>query len=193
MPELPPNGRDGTPCRPGIDLDEVNAELQLARAGRLGVPPLPRFRKALPHESAVWLADGAVWFLTICCQERGRNQLARESVGDSLLQSALFFHERRWFVHLFLLMPDHLHALIGFPPDEKIQDVVRAWKKYQATRHGIVWQRDFFDHRLRRDESVDEKARYIRMNPVRAGLARVPEEWPYVLAFEGRGGTPYRP
>lgn len=32
------------------------------------------------------------------------------------------------------------------------------------------WQRDFFDHRLRSIESAAEKAQYIRMNPVRAGL-----------------------
>jgi REP element-mobilizing transposase RayT len=86
-------------------------------------------------------------------------------------------------------MPDHLHALVGFPPQEQMLHVVRAWKKFGATHHHIAWQRDFFDHRLRRDESFDEKAAYIRMNPVRAGLVTTASDWPYVLAFDPRDGS----
>lgn len=77
-------------------------------------------------------------------------------------------------------MPDHLHALLSFPKMEAMPQVIRAWKHYLATQHKIEWQRDFFDHRLRHDESHEEKLDYIRMNPVRAGLATSPEEWPYV-------------
>jgi hypothetical protein len=44
---------------------------------------------------------------------------------------------------------------------------------------GIRWQRDFFDHRLRRDESFDEKALYINRNPVRAELCAPEATWPY--------------
>lgn len=43
----------------------------------------------------------------------------------------------------------------------------------------MEWQEDFFDHRLRSDESLDEKANYVRMNPVRAGSVKTVEEWPY--------------
>ncbi|MDD5349181.1 MAG: hypothetical protein PHQ12_03115 [Chthoniobacteraceae bacterium] len=139
------------------------------------------------------MSNDSIWFITICCAERHRNQLAQEPIAAALLQSALFFHERRWFIRLFLLMPDHLHALLEFPRAEKMKNVVSAWKKYQAIRYGILWQRDFFDHRLRRDESFEEKASYIRRNPVRAGLVQAPEEWPHAIAFDGRDGTPCRP
>ena len=54
------------------------------------------------------------------------------------------------------------------------------WKEYTAKRLGLHWQRDFFDHRLRTDESFREKADYILMNPVRAGLCKSPGEWPHV-------------
>jgi hypothetical protein len=43
------------------------------------------------------------------------------------------------------------------------------------------WQRDFFDHRLRDDESFEEKAAYILNNPVRAGLVNRFEDWPYKI------------
>jgi len=173
------------------DVDSINAELQLAaKSGQHGVPSLPT-RKTLPHEPPLSLPDGAVWFITICCRKRGRNQLAHESTAAKLFSSALFFHQKgRWFIHLLLLMPDHLHALLSFPQHEQMTRVVRAWKKFQATDHGICWQRDFFDHRLRSDESFEGKRDYIRMNPIRAGLVSSAEDWPYVLAFDGRDVTP---
>ena len=78
-----------------------------------------------------------------------------------------------------LLMPDHVHFLVSFSKTESMRAVIDAWKHYLAKQHGTHWQRDFFDHRLRKEESYEEKARYIRLNPVRAGLVKSPEEWPY--------------
>jgi REP element-mobilizing transposase RayT len=59
--------------------------------------------------------------------------------------------------------------------------MVERWKRYAARKAQVTWQRDFFDHRLRHDESFIEKASYIRLNPVRAGLTVRTEDWPYVL------------
>ncbi|MGD1019727.1 MAG: transposase [Verrucomicrobiia bacterium] len=42
-----------------------------------------------------------------------------------------------------------------------------------------VWQREFFDHVLRSEESYAEKWEYVRQNPVRAGLTARVEDWPY--------------
>jgi len=44
----------------------------------------------------------------------------------------------------------------------------------------IGWQLDFFEHRLRREESLREKADYILANPVRAGLVARSEDWPFI-------------
>jgi hypothetical protein len=41
------------------------------------------------------------------------------------------------------------------------------------------WQKGFFDHVLRSDESYSQKWEYVRENPVRAGLAKTLEDWPY--------------
>jgi hypothetical protein len=35
------------------------------------------------------------------------------------------------------------------------------WKRWTARQMGIEWQRDFFEHRLRSDESLREKTDYI--------------------------------
>jgi putative transposase len=42
-----------------------------------------------------------------------------------------------------------------------------------------LWQRDFWDTQMRSREHYDEKWTYVRMNPVRKGLAQTPDDWPY--------------
>jgi len=48
-----------------------------------------------------------------------------------------------------------------------------------ATKKRPLWQPGFFDHVLRSDESYSQKWEYVRENPVRAGLVRRIDEWPY--------------
>ena len=110
-------------------------------------------------------------------------QLVEPPVARMLLQAVAHYHRfGRWFVRLFLVMPDHVHGLIAFPSQERMTAVVRDWKKYTSRVGGISWQRDFFDHRLRSDESWEIKATYIRENPVRKGLVTNAGQWPWVYA-----------
>ena len=71
--------------------------------------------------------------------------------------------------------------LIGVPGDAVLSKLIRDFKRITARTAKINWQRNFFDHRLRHDESEIEKATYIRQNPVRAGLIDANQEWPYVI------------
>ena len=137
-------------------------------------------RRSLPHGVPSWVKEGSLYFVTICALPRQQNQLCLPETGESLLKSAAHYHEKqRWWLKLFLLMPDHLHAMLAVPKGESLPDVVRMWKGYQAKKLSIICQTGFFDHRLRSDESDEEKTDYIRMNPVRAGLVARPEDWPY--------------
>jgi hypothetical protein len=52
-------------------------------------------------------------------------------------------------------------------------------KHITVPRTPPIWQRGFFDHVLRNDESYGDKWNYVRENPVRAGLVSNPDEWPY--------------
>jgi REP element-mobilizing transposase RayT len=143
--------------------------------------PLPN-RKSLPHEPPLWVRrEEAFFFLTICCQQRGTDQLCLPSVSVALLESAQFRHQRGdWWLDLILLMPDHVHLLACFPAAKEMPVVIKEWKAYTAKRAGVVWQRGFFDYRLRREESLREKADYILHNPVRKGLVTRAEDWPHV-------------
>jgi putative transposase len=140
-------------------------------------------RRALPHDPPHFIGTSdAIFFVTVCCRQRGVNQLCKPAIAKSLFEATRFYEDRgHWYIHLLLLMPDHLHLLARFSHNG-LKKVVGTWKRYTATKSGVVWQRDFFDHRLRNGESFTEKAFYIRQNPVRAGLTDDPDKWQYVLA-----------
>ena len=63
----------------------------------------------------------------------------------------------------------------------------RATRIHQALRRGAttssalleIWERGFFDHVIRNEESYARKWEYVRQNPVRAGLVKFTEDWPY--------------
>ena len=138
-------------------------------------------RKTLPHEIPSWVESGAEYFITICTEPKGTNQLCRENAAKLICESLKFRQDRgELWVHLLLLMPDHLHAIMSFPPQVDMQKSITDWKRYTCIAGGINWQRDFFEHRLRKNESYLEKAQYIRMNQVRAGLVDSPDKWPFV-------------
>ena len=153
----------------------------------LSAMDLPQ-RKSLPHDIPLWIdPHREIYFITINSRERARNQLALPEISAHLFDTVTHRQEKRlWWPHIFLLMPDHLHALIAFPPSGKpLQTVVSKWKEWTAKTMGLAWQRDFFEHRLRQDESRREKAEYILRNPVRKQLAARPEDWPFVYFANG--------
>ncbi len=151
---------------------------------------MPGQRKTIGHIPPASVPAGSWFFITICCPQRRTNQLCRPATAPHLLEDAVFYHtSQRWVLHLFLLMPDHLHFIAGFPPEENMSEIIRNWKRLTARRTGIAWQKNYFDHRVRPDEGLQLKADYIRQNPVRAGLVSTPEAWPHFVDYntlEGR-------
>ena len=124
--------------------------------------------------------EDEVYFITICCLPRGINQLAQPVVWQ-MIDESLRHRESvgDMYVRLVLAMPDHLHGLFSFCGKKPMARVMADFKSWMAKSAGVHWQRDFFDHRLRGWESAAEKAKYIRNNPVRAGLAGQSGDWPY--------------
>ena len=177
----------------------------IRETGRARPPGAPRHpqRKKLPHERPRWLRpEDEIFFITACCESREKNQLCLPKIARAIFDSAEFRNQNDvWYAHLVCLMPDHLHALISFPYERPMKQIMSDWKRILANQLKIEWQRDFFDHRLRKDESYQEKADYIRANPVRAGFVTESEEWPYFWTADSqkkvicesralRGGAP---
>jgi putative transposase len=140
-------------------------------------------RRRLPHDPPHFIeTSNAIFFVTICCQPRGKNQLCWPEISRLIFDTARFYEDQHdWYIRLLLLMPDHLHLLASLNADSGMKKIVTSWKRYIAKHADVHWQRDFFDHRLRRDENFSQKAEYIRQNPVRAGLVSRAEDWPYLI------------
>jgi putative transposase len=139
-------------------------------------------RKHLPHDPPDWIdPTQEAFFVTINCLPRGTNHLAKPNIWAALIETVEFREKLGdWNWRLILAMPDHLHGIVTFPNSFFMKKSISSWKRWLAKSQSICWQRDFFDHRLRNTASAVEKANYIRMNPVRAGLCANPEDWPYV-------------
>ena len=91
-----------------------------------------------------------------------------------------FFAERAVdhgvFVGRYVLMPDHIHFFVGFAPDAvNLSTWVKSLKNALSKSlraNGIAsphWQKGFFDHILRSEESYCQKWEYVRQNPVGKG------------------------
>lgn len=139
-----------------------------------------RYPNRLAHRTPGWVEGGATYHIRINIKRGCSPTLLAPGIASSLLESAQFYHERqRWDCRLFLLMPDHLHALLAFPSGQDMGRILASWKGYQAKQHDIQWQENYFDHRIRSRQELDEKAAYIRLNPVRKGLCQSEEAWPW--------------
>jgi len=83
-------------------------------------------------------------------------------------------------------MPDHVHFFAS-PTDREadLSKFMRAFRSLVTRQLRLLgfpyplWQREFFDHLLRGGESYETKWQYVWQNPVRHGLVKHAEDWPF--------------
>ena len=109
-----------------------------------------------------------------------------------VLDACKFFHEHRYELFAVVIMPDHVHILIQpFPKSEteywSIGSILHSIKSYSSKQipkvmlHiGKVWQDGRYDEMIRSENEFKNKWEYIRQNPVKAGLSKTPEEYPFL-------------
>jgi putative transposase len=146
---------------------------------------------------------GKTWsFITVCCANR-RKLLTTPKFCDWLLdifQRQAVTHSIA--IHAYCLMPDHFHLLLeGLHSTTDLLEFVKSVKTkssapYMRKNTTPLWQKKFYDHILRSNDSPDDVAWYIWKNPVRASLCRRPEEYPFLGSFTGmwpKTPEPYAP
>ncbi len=168
------------------------------REYKMSTTPLPkyRYRRRLPH---LQKADADL-FVTFCTARWRLPDVAREIVIEHCLREGALpcgagalaresIPAPRIRLHAAVVMPDHVHLLLqplrdadGWPIP--LVDILQCMKGATAHRinkrlgrSGPVWEDESFDHVLRSDESLKEKAEYIRQNPVRGKLVQRPEDY----------------
>ena len=97
-----------------------------------------------------------------------------------------YLKDARVSVIAYCLMPNHYHFLLRSEEDEAIPRFIqRLFNSYtqafnkQQGRSGTLFEGRAKSVLVDRDEYAVHLCRYIHLNPVRAGLVRHPEEWPY--------------
>ncbi len=98
----------------------------------------------------------------------------------------------------FVVMPEHVHAIVGFQEAGQLSVFMQEWKRLGALRIGQllrsqqnqvlgflrdrkgrshIWQRKYYDLLLFSEEKVLGKLRYMHGNPVSRALVDAPSEW----------------
>ena len=101
--------------------------------------------------------------------------------------------EHRFTLHDFVIMPDHVHLLIEIANDMTIEKAMQLIKgrfshrlSHEFGYKGEVWQRGFTEVQVMNKENLRMHRTYIAENPVKAGLAASPDEYPFCFQFLAR-------
>jgi putative transposase len=123
--------------------------------------------------------------LTLCTSGRHKAFIDKDAVTLTLSQILRAGKEHRFALTAYCFMPDHVHLLVeGCAPHCNLERYVHAAKQFSGfayARHAErrLWQHSYFDHALRGNESTQRAVRYILENPIRAGLVRIVDEYPF--------------
>ena len=143
-------------------------------------PDIYMYRRRLPH----WRLAGATYFVTwrLAVDQSELTAVERSLVADCLRH----FDHKRHELLAYVIMDDHVNALVTPLGDWALEQVIHSWKSFstyqlQRTcgRIGHVWQSEYFDRVIRDQAELVEKATYIVHNPWK--------RWPDLLEYPWMG------
>jgi putative transposase len=147
---------------------------------------MPNYRRAF--------TPGGCWFFTVNLLDRrqtllvDRIELLREAVAATR-QSHTFS------IDAFVVLPDHLHAVWSLPDGDS--DFSTRWRLIKnrfaralprhepldavriARNERGIWQRRFWEHRIRDEADYARHVEYCYINPFKHGLVARVQDWPY--------------
>jgi REP element-mobilizing transposase RayT len=142
---------------------------------------LPRYDYASP----------GIYFVTMCTSNRrclfGKvvESEMRLNISGNLVEACWYTlpdHYPHVLLDSFVVMPNHVHGLVVLTRDSEgrqggpgLSEVIRAFKAFSSRRVNaargatgtVLWQRGFYDHVVRREESLERIRNYIITNPLR--------------------------
>lgn len=137
---------------------------------------------------------GGTYFFTVCLSDRS-GRLLVDHINTLRWAYAKTMAEMPVTCPAMVVLPDHLHAIWTLPDGD--HDFSERWRKIKARfshalladpnpnasktakRERGVWQRRFWEHRVRDDAELQTIIAYCRNNPVKHGHVTDPQDWPY--------------
>lgn len=140
-----------------------------------------------------------MFFFTLVTNQR-RNLFSKNTAREYLRQAILEEKEQHPFdMVAVVLLPDHLHCIWELPENDA--DFSKRWGRIKSRfskkwiyiggkeakisqarrkhRERGIWQKRFWEHRIRDEDDLMRHVNYIHFNPVKHSLVRCPHEWPY--------------
>jgi ferrochelatase len=133
-------------------------------------------RRKLPH----WRSAGACYFLTWRLEKNEPGLVPEER---TIVANALrHLDGTRYHLAAYVVMNDHVHALLTPVEGYELQEIVHSLKSYttnvlhkETGRRGRLWQKEYYDRIVRDEADFLEKAEYILGNPRK--------RWPEIDAY----------
>jgi carbamoylphosphate synthase large subunit/REP element-mobilizing transposase RayT len=105
--------------------------------------------------------------------------LRDRSAAEIVAQALGFFSGQRYQLDAFVVMPNHVHALVQPTGGHSLSEILHSWKSFTANalnralnRHGDVWMPESYDHIVRDWNELLSWRRYIAANPRKARLSQ---------------------
>lgn len=137
---------------------------------------------------------GATYFFTVTLADRRSSLLVDEI---ALLRQVYVKASKRmpFKTVAICVLSDHLHAIWELPEDDR--DCSQRWALIKSQfsralpamatasasksrrREKGIWQRRFWEHRIRDEDDLARHVDYIHFNPVKHGLVTQVGDWPY--------------
>ena len=156
-------------------------------------------RKSHRLHPEIYATSQHEFFFTVCARHQ-QSPFENESLAETVIESLLWTKIRyQWWLFCYCLMPDHLHFVCRLPNrdqclinggirgilPEGVLDHLARFKSFttnQSWRYGIqgqLWQKSSFDRVIDLQKPFEDIVAYTLENPVRKGLVKQWQEWPY--------------
>jgi len=138
------------------------------------------------------------------------DHLAEPRVAALVRRSLYHLHGEKYGLSAYCILPNHVHVLFlpyslhlpteaalkrepgecadAVSPLSGIMHSLKGYTGHEANkilrRKGSFWQHESYDHWVRDEDELERIVEYINTNPVKADLARAPQDWVWSSAHD---------
>jgi putative transposase len=137
------------------------------------------------HYRRAWMPGGCFFFTVVTASRRPHfRDAARVAMLRRAIREVRATHP--FDIDAMVVLPDHLHCIWTLPDGDT--DFAVRWRLIKAKTSRLVrmrfgdgklWQRRYWEHRIRDEGDFRYHVDYIHYNPVHHGWARQPVDWPW--------------